>query len=79
MSHSHSDFIPDAREDGDDIVGMRSIVKKSVDWFDTGLDYMDGAVDGFIARVARWTDDDGEKAALLPMVRGGGVVERAGA
>jgi hypothetical protein len=33
---------------------------------------VDGAVDGFVARVGRWTDDDGaDEELLLPVARGG--------
>ncbi|KAI2488055.1 hypothetical protein Ptr902_02188 [Pyrenophora tritici-repentis] len=44
------------------------VLSKSMSFIGEGLGIMDGAVDGFVARVARWTDDEGgEKASsLLP-------------
>ena len=50
------------------------IMRKSLSWIDQGLELVDGAVDGFVARVGRWTDDDGgDEALLLPVARRGKV------
>jgi hypothetical protein len=48
------------------------VLHKSLSWIDQGLELVDGAVDGFVARVGRWTDDDGaDEELLLPVARGG--------
>ena len=50
------------------------VLHKSLSWIDQGLELVDGAVDGLVARVGRWTDDDGgDEALLLPVARGGVV------
>ena len=46
------------------------VLSKSLSLIGEGLGRMDGAVDGFVARMGRWTDDDGgDEALLLPLTR----------
>jgi hypothetical protein len=48
------------------------VMKKSLSWIDQGLELVDGAVDGLVARVGRWTEDGGgDEALLLPVARSG--------
>ncbi|EFQ94470.1 hypothetical protein PTT_07834 [Pyrenophora teres f. teres 0-1] len=41
------------------------VLSKSMSLIGEGLLMMDGAVDGFVARMGRWTDDEGGEEALL--------------
>jgi hypothetical protein len=42
--------------------------KKNLSWADLSLERMEGAVSGWMGKVARWTDDDGDEGVLLPVV-----------
>ncbi|EAT81446.2 hypothetical protein SNOG_10947 [Parastagonospora nodorum SN15] len=44
--------------------------KKNLSWADLSLERMEGAVSGWMGKVARWTDDDGDEGVLLPVVNG---------
>jgi hypothetical protein len=45
--------------------------RRSMSWIDLGLGKVEGAVNGFVGKVARWTDDEGgEEGVLLPVVGG---------
>jgi hypothetical protein len=45
--------------------------RRIMSWMDMGLGKVEGAVNGFVGKVARWTDDEGgEEGLLLPIVSG---------
>jgi hypothetical protein len=46
------------------------LVTKSKSWIDDGVGRIDGAVNAFVAKIGRWTyDDGGDDASLLPVAR----------
>jgi hypothetical protein len=74
-AHTRSSSSSGSKGDSPNGGGM---MHRSLSWIDQGLELVDGAVDGLVARVGRWTDDDGgDEALLLPVARSGKVGGRA--
>jgi hypothetical protein len=75
--HYDHEYDIEALEAGTALLTPRSLGmkdhRKSLSWVDLGLGKVEGAVSGFVGKVARWTDDEGGRegeGVLLPVVNG---------